>query len=95
MKPKQQPKSPAQKQAEWNRENRMRLGVTYTTTDGKQFHSEPLIITNVKGGQDQEKPSSKRKRDADALKDAMEHETNIRLKRDVTPVFYRKISKGE
>jgi hypothetical protein len=91
----QQAKSPAEKSTEFNEEVRMKLAVTYTTSDGKEFYSEPQIITKVKGGENQESPRSKRHRDAEAYKLAFEHETNLALRRDETPVIARKMSKEE
>ncbi len=71
---KQQAKSPAEKAAEKNTKAMEVLAVTYTTTDCKKFHSEPLIITKVKAGETQEKLTSKRNRDANAKLDAIQHQ---------------------
>ena len=71
---KQQAKSPAEKYAEENTLATQVLAVTYTTTDGKEFYSEPLIITKVKGGETQEKITSKRTRDYKARENAIIHQ---------------------
>ncbi len=71
---KQQAKSPAGKAAAETTEALKNLAVTYTTTDGKKFHSEPLIITKVKGGETQEKLTSKRNRDYNAREDAIQYQ---------------------
>jgi hypothetical protein len=95
MRPKQQAKSPAELSAEFNEATRVKLGVTYTTSDGKQFHSEPLIVTIVNGSEKTEKLSEKRRRDYEAKQQALEHETNLRMKRTETPVRVRKMTKEE
>lgn len=76
---KQQAKSPAAKSAEETTTAMEVLAVTYTTTDGKEFHSEPLIITKVKGGETQEKLTSKRNRDSKAREDAIEHQKMLNV----------------
>ena len=76
---KQQAKSPAEKYAEENTKAMEVLAVTYTTTDGKEFHSEPLIVTEVKGGETQEKLTSKRNRDSQARQDATTHQKMLNI----------------
>ena len=83
---KQQAKSPAEKAAEENTKAMEVLAVTYTTTDGKEFHSEPLIVTEVKGGETQEKLTSKRNRDSQARQDATQHQKI--LNRGATELWY-------
>ena len=92
---KQQAKSPAGKVAEDNQKATEVLAVTYTTTDGKQFHSEPLIITKVKGGETQEKLSHKRNRDWQAKEDAIQHQ--LMLNQGATEIWkpVRKMTKEE
>ena len=91
----QQAKSPAQVSAERNQEVKIKLAVTYTTSDGKEFQSEPQIITKVKGGETQESPHNKRRRDSEARDKAFEHEFNLYLGRTETPNTARKMSKEE
>lgn len=92
---KQQAKSPAEKYAEENTKAMEVLAVTYKTTDGKEFHSEPLIVTEVKGGETQEKLTSKRNRDSQARQDATQHQKI--LNRGSTELWYpvRKLTPDE
>lgn len=76
---KQQAKSPAALYAKQNQKATEVLAVTYTTTDGKQFHSESLIITKVKGGETQEKITAKRKRDWVAKENAIQHQIILNM----------------
>ncbi len=71
---KQQAKSPAALYAQENQKATEVLAVTFTTTDGKQFHSEGLTITKVKGGETQEKLTAKRKRDWVVKENAIQHQ---------------------
>ena len=76
---KQQSKSPAARYAQENQKAKEVLSVTFTTTDGKQFHSECLIITKVKGGETQEKLTAKRQRDWIAEENAIQHQKILNM----------------
>lgn len=91
----QQAKSPAQLASEFNEEVRMKLAVTYTTSDGKEFHSEPQIIEKLKKGEKQESPKSKRRRDSEAQQKAFQHEANLKLGRTEAPNVVRKLTREE
>ena len=49
----------------------------------------------MKGGETQESPAVKRRRDGQAKQDAFDHEVNLQLNRTETPVYAKKMTNDE